>query len=221
VTKDPKSFDVESIVALYRHAFQEHGNSSKALLDPKGRIALRFERLCASAIRSGMSVLDFGCGLADLKSFLEATVPSTTYFGVDIVEEFILENSRNYGAQHFKKIENFREIGDTYDAVIISGAFNLLYSENVDEHKKIVRDALAHLFDHARVSLAVNFMTDAVDYQQSRAFHQNVEEIYSFARDRLSPRLILDQSYMPYEFTLTLFKDQVVQRPENIYRSLE
>ena len=33
----------------------------------------------------------------------------------------------------------------------------------------------------------------------------------------LSPRLAIDQSYMPYEFTITLWKDSTIRRPENLY----
>jgi hypothetical protein len=63
-------------------------------------------------------------------------------------------------------------------------------------------------------------MTDRVDFRQPQALHMNVEDIARFTRRNLSPRLVVDESYMPYEFTLVVFKDAEIMRPNNIYRAL-
>jgi hypothetical protein len=55
--------------------------------------------------------------------------------------------------------------------------------------------------------MSVDFMTDDVDYQASNSYHQNVDEIYRFARRELGPRVIVDHSYLLYEYSLTVFKD--------------
>ena len=55
--------------------------------------------------------------------------------------------------------------------------------------------------------MSVDFMTDDVDYQSAGSYHQNVGEIYRFARRELGKRVIVDHSYLPYEYSLTVFKD--------------
>ena len=102
--------------------------------------------------------------------------------------------------------------------MVLSGVFNVLYCDDVNAHQQIVRNTLRHLFAHCRVALAVNFMTDRVDFQQPGAYHQNPAEISDFIADEISPRVILDQSYMPYEFTVTAFRDTEILRPDNVYR---
>jgi hypothetical protein len=47
----------------------------------------------------------------------------------------------------------------------------------------------------------------------------NVEAIVDFIRRHLSPRLRLDESYMPYEFTVVVLKDCEIVRPDNVYRA--
>jgi hypothetical protein len=63
-------------------------------------------------------------------------------------------------------------------------------------------------------------LTDKVDFQQPGAFHIAEPELVEFVRNRLSPRYTLDHSYMPYEFAVTVFKDQRVVRPDNVFPGL-
>ena len=48
----------------------------------------------------------------------------------------------------------------------------------------------------------------------------NIETIVDFMRQNMSPRLRVDESYMPYEFTLVVLKDCEIARPDNVYRPL-
>jgi hypothetical protein len=106
------------------------------------------------------------------------------------------------------------------DHVVISGTFNIVDGADQAVYVERVQAALSHLFGLARVSLSVNFMTDRVDFVQPQALHMNVEAMMDFVRRKLSPRLRVDESYMPYEFTLVVLKDSEILRPDNIYRPL-
>ncbi len=102
--------------------------------------------------------------------------------------------------------------------MVISGTFNIIDGADRAVYIEQVQAALLHLFSLARISLSVNFMTDRVDFVQPHALHMNVEQMMDFTRRKLSPRLRVDESYMPYEFTLVVLKDSEVVRPENIYK---
>jgi SAM-dependent methyltransferase len=192
-------------IARYREAFRQHGNSPASLFWPKGRQPTRFTALTRHFQNEPRSVLDYGCGLAHLKPFLAERFPALDYHGADIVPEFIDENRRRYPDATFLLVKGPADIVATYDYAVMSGVFNLRYDCSESEHRSIIRDSLRHLFKHVRVAMSVDFMTDQVDYQQDGAYHQNVMELYQFARDELSRRIVIDQSYMPYEFCMTVF----------------
>lgn len=206
------------IAELYRAAYAAHGDSPAAVFWPKGRQAERFASLVSGVAEEPFSVLDFGCGLGHLLPFLAERFEAFTYTGVDLCGEFIAGNRRRHPGGRFRRIDAVRDVTESYDHVVIAGTFNIRYVEDDAANRRIVFDALSHLFGRARRTLAVNFMTDEVDYVQEGAYHQNVDDLLAFARKHLSRRLILDQSYLPYEFTLTVRKDQEIVRPENIYR---
>jgi hypothetical protein len=100
--------------------------------------------------------------------------------------------------------------------VLISGTFNIVEGD-IDAHRKRVEEALIHLFKLSRISLAVNFMTDEVDFMQADAYHVSPESVMSFVRHNLSRRLRLNQGYMPYEFTVIALSDDSVVTPDNVY----
>ena len=60
-------------------------------------------------------------------------------------------------------------------------------------------------------------MTDRVDFVQPQALHMNIETIVDFMRQNMSPRLRVDESYMPYEFTLVVLGLRNCS-PDNVYR---
>jgi len=209
---------MEHVVKLYEDAFEKYGDSQHAVLWPKGRQDVRFEALTRHIHPAERcSVLDYGCGLAHLKPFLDERYSHVAYSGADAVAPFVDACRRKHPDATFFHVQSPDEIPGDYDVVVSSGAFNILYVPDASAHRDIVFRILETLFAKARVYLSFNFMTDDVDYRQPGAHHQSVPELCAFVRSKLSRRLVLDQSYMPYEFTLTLWKDQHIQKPENVY----
>lgn len=205
---------------LYQEAFARHGDSPAAVLWPRGRQAVRFKALTHHFKGSGFSVLDFGCGLAHLKDDLDNRFPGCRYIGADVVPEFIEAVRNKHPDATVYCIRSHSELTDQVDHVVISGTFNLVDGGSREQYLNYVYSALTHLFSLCRVSLSVNFMTDQVDFIQPGAHHVNVEAMYRFVRDKLSPRLQVDQSYMPYEFTIVVFRQSAVDRPDNIFERM-
>jgi len=207
---------------LYRSAFKEHGRSPKAVLFPKGNLNLRFQVLTSHFRKEGFSVLDFGCGLGHLKEYLDSCHRNYTYMGVDIIEEFIAENKKTLAEASdtlFCTIKGPKDIQSKYDHIVISGVFNILTKENDTEQQRYIQEVLAELFKKTNHSLSVNFMDTRVDYRQKGAYHQCPETIYAFASS-LSKRVVLDHSYMPYEYTLKIYKNQNIVGG-NVYERLD
>ena len=160
-----------------------------------------------------------GKRLGQMADYVKKEFPNADYSGVDIIKDFISENRVKYDFGKFDVINDCYDVKDNYDVVAAAGVFNLLYVKDKKKHQQIVYDNLIHLFSKATDLLSVNFMTDQVDFIQEGAFHQNVSELYDFAKKNLTKRVVIDESYMPYEFTCHFFKDQTILRPDNIYNS--
>ena len=202
---------------LYQEAFARHGDSPAAVLWPRGRQSLRYRALTQHFSGGGFSVLDFGCGLAHLKDDLDKRFADYRYIGADVVPEFVKAVREKHPTAAVHLIRNYAELVEPVDHVVVSGTFNIVDGDSCVEYLAYVQDALVHLFSLCRLSLSVNFMTDRVDFVQPGAHHVNVESMYCFMCDRLSPRLSIDQSYMPYEFTMVAFRNSGIVRPDNIY----
>lgn len=208
------------LIEQYRRSFAAHGDTAAGVQWPRGRQSLRFEALTRHFRSDGFSVLDYGCGLAHLKPYLDQRFKHYEYCGVDLVPEFVAAVAQKYPAAKVHLVRSHHNVVDPVDHVVISGTFNIIEGGSRTAYLNKVQDALLHLFSLARVSLAVNFMTDRVDFTQPNALHVNSEAMMNFMSKRMSPRLLVDASYMPYEFTLVVMKDKQIVRPDNIYRPL-
>ncbi len=205
------SEDLSSVVDKYKQQFTLHGRSGTSLFAPKDRNKVRF-----SAIEKNISyglnnwtLLDYGCGFGNLNSYLKSCrTDAFTYHGVDIVEEFINSNKNIEPEIDYKLICSYEDIKENYDYISIVGVFNMMYCNSIQVHKKIVQDTVKYLFSKCNKWISINFMTDDVGYVQGDAYHQNPVEFYNYAYNNLSKRIILDQSYLPYEFTITIYKDE-------------
>jgi hypothetical protein len=217
VEKKAKAASASSLVEQYRLAFAANGDTPAGVLWPRGRQALRFNALTRHFSGDNFSVLDYGCGLAHLKAHLDQYFSRYEYYAADLVPEFVDVVKTKYPDAIVQLVQSHTDIKKPVDHVVISGTFNIVDGADRDAYLQQVQAALIHLFSLARVSLAVNFMTDQVDFVQSGALHMSVEATTNFIRRQLSPRIRVDESYMPYEFTLVVLKNADIIRPDNIY----
>ncbi len=209
----------DAVIGQYREAFRRHGRSPGAVLCPKGRQDLRYTALTTAIGASGFSILDFGCGLAALKGFLDQRFEKFTYTGVDLVPEFVADCRIAHPGAKFLHIRDVTDVPGEFDYVVLSGVFNILYTPDRAQHLTLVLDTIERLFERTRVALACDFLSDQVDFQLPGAFHMGQDELLRQVQGRLSRRYVLDHSYMPYEFALTVFKDQRIERPANVFSS--
>ena len=210
---------ISKVRKAYEDAYKIHGDSSISLFMPKGRFKERFDVLTQHFQKSGSTVLDFGCGLAHLKLYLDEFKHELNYLysGTDITPSFIMENKKKYTEGDFFLIEHFSEIKESYDHIVAAGVFSFLYDDDIEIHREFMFDNIKYLFNKSEISLCLNFMHDEVDYIQADTYHQNVEELLVWVRANLSKRFILDQAVFPYEFNLIVFKDDSIKLPVNLY----
>jgi hypothetical protein len=210
------------ILSQYEASFRQHGNSPAALLTPKGKQALRFQTLLPVLTQPGMSILDYGCGLGHLLDYLNTHVPYPfAYRGVDMVKPFIDHCQVHHHHAHagFDWVDPAAPVQVKADVVFASGVFNLLLDGGTEPTRLYMEGRLAELFAAAGHCLVVDFLSEFVDYSQSAAYHPPVGRLLQFVMAQLSRRVVLRHDLLPYEYSLLIFKDQAINRPDNAYVS--
>lgn len=210
----------KDLIESYQNSFLKYGDTPSGVQWPKGRQNLRFKVLTSHLnIDKEFSILDYGCGLGHLNKFLKKSGYKYKYYGVDIVPEFIKEINLKYPDINSRLINSYLDLDNDFDNILISGTFNIFVGKDRNEYLDYVKETLIHLFKITKFSLAVNFLTDKVDFKQANSLHVNMNEMIDFFGKNLSPRIISDSSYMPYEFSLIVFKNHEILRPQNVYQN--
>ena len=206
------------MIEEYEKTFDIYGDSVSSLQWSEFGTKERMEALVFNLELNGANVLDFGCGLAHFKDFLDEKFNDINYNGVDIVEKFIINNKEKYKNSvscSFKKINKYQDVTLNYDYVFISGVFNILIKNSFQEQFDNIKEVLTYLFSLSNIALSINFMNKDVDFINDGSYHQDVLELYKFISSSLSKRFVINQSYMPYEFTVTIYKNQ--SKVKNVY----
>ena len=92
--------DVELTRQRYRQRYEDHGYSPRTLGWNKDRQAIRFQSLSSLFDLKDASVLDIGCGFADLYTFLKDNDQAPAdYLGIDLVPELTEEAIRRLAGE--------------------------------------------------------------------------------------------------------------------------
>ena len=213
--------DRRYFIDRYRSRLIQFGYSPESLGWGKhGRQDVRFAVLAEYALAAPeSSVLDYGCGFADLYDFLQARGWRGHYVGVDIVPDLLAvarQRHPDLDLRDFDADDEQMTFGD-FDFVIASGVFNARLPVG-DNSAHIIRSMQA-LFRHTRVALSIDFLSTYVDFQKPDAWHTNPAWLFDQAK-RLGRRVLLRHDYMPFEFAVTIFKNETLSE-RNVFEAFE
>jgi len=193
---------------FYRKRLEEHGAGIKALSSgTEERRAIRFGVLSGVGVESGSSVLDVGCGFTDYYAYLAEKGVRVDYTGVDIVPELIAQAKAAHPALalEVRDLQKNPFPERSFDFVVSSQTFNLRFGDD-DSNKELVEDMMRRMFSCARKGMAIDFVTDFVDFKEDYLRYHSPEKMFRFAKS-LSKRVVLRHDYPLYEFCLYLFPD--------------
>lgn len=193
-------------IERYEGRLKEFGYSPQTLgWGKNGRQEVRFSVLAEPILRMPeSSVLDVGCGFADLYDYLAAHGWRGTYHGIDLVPGLVdVARERRPGVR--VEVADIAELsGDgAYDFVCASGIFNARLE--ADDNAAHIERSVGRMFALSRVAACVDFMTTYVDFQHPTAWHTDPCWALGMAR-RLSARFVLRSDYMPFEYALLLYR---------------
>ncbi|MEX2400021.1 MAG: class I SAM-dependent methyltransferase [Rhodothermales bacterium] len=213
--------DVQAVVDRRLEGLERYGRSAAALGDGKGgRQDVRFAVYAEYILdHDDASVLDLGCGFADLFEYLRRRGWRGRYRGVEIVPEYVEQIRRIHPELEVLQgdVETMLEDLPTHDFVVAASIMNLRLKAG--ENEAYIRRMMRRMFDRADVAAGMDFMTTYVDWQHPDAWHTDPAWAVTEA-SRLTRRVVLRADFMPYEFVLILFKDDRAS-VRNVYRAFE
>lgn len=211
-----------SLIDLYEKRLEEYEIDIRTVgWSSRAQQLARFEALCQIADLTDKTLLDVGCGFGDLYSFLlRKKIQIKDYKGIDFSSRMI-EIARNMHSDskhaEFEVIDLYKsnideDFEEGYDYVIASGIFSFPIKDNVGYLQKMIEK----MFKISHFGVAVNMPTTYVDYRDKSLYYFAPEEVFSFCKS-LTKRVTLRHDYMPYEFTIHLYKDEFIDK-DNVFR---
>lgn len=201
--------DREKIVDRYTQRFEEFGVDLRAL-NPGSEDHYRLQHAvhAAAGPMNGKTVLDIGCGLGHYYEFLRGQDCDVDYIGYDLVPAFIESNKQRFPQAHFEVRDVSRDgIAHEADYIVMCQVFNNRYSDvsNAD----VVKATVSAAFASARSCVSVDMLSKYVNYEDPRLNYFNPEEMFTHGKS-LSPYVLLRHDYLPFHFTLLLYKRPVL-----------
>ncbi len=205
-------------VSKYRELYEQYGVDERSLGWTKNKQQIRFAQMFDKLDIINADILDIGCGFGDLLKYLRRRDPDETfgYVGIDIVPEFVEVAKEKNPEYRFLNEDIFEyEPFRKFKYVVECGCFTGLDPQHEDESYAFVEKFIGRMLELCTDDGAVvcHFLSDKVDYRTfATDFHIAPEKILAIAY-KFSRRVVLDNSVLPFEACLTIYKDDSF-RPE-------
>ncbi len=200
--------------AFYETKLRKHGASSVKSLDwgRKKSQQVRFAVLADFYPVSNKTVLDVGCGFADLYAFLRnRTKVGIRYCGIELSKKIAAVARRKYPRARiicgdFLAHDFGRQ---KFDIVYLSGTLNLVPPDGFDYRRRVIEK----MYSLARIGVAFNLTSTYTDrhYKTDHSYYASPEGVLKFCKG-LCDRVVLRHDYMPNDFTCYLFKNKNKKR---------
>lgn len=196
--------DSSSIFHYHRTMIAGHGADSSFALGWRNEHdqQVRFEALAHIADLNRKTVMDAGCGYADLYPFLKEHYPEMAhYYGVEQITELADKAITRYGhlpdATFITRNFLYADL-PVCDYVLASGSLN--YSSSVN---RFIYKAIEKLYSHCTIGLGFNLLRDMPVDGTLVAYDPG--EIMAFCKT-LSPNVILKTDYDEADFTVFIYR---------------
>ncbi|MCH7532044.1 MAG: class I SAM-dependent methyltransferase [Gemmatimonadetes bacterium] len=210
--------DVELTRQRYRQRYEDHGYSPRTLGWNKDRQAIRFQSLSSLFDLKDASVLDIGCGFADLYTFLKDNDQAPAdYLGIDLVPELTEEAIRRLAGEPISvRCGDFlAEDIPPVDFAFASGVFNHRFAQG--DNEAFIEAVMRKAARVCRQGFAFDFLSDRVDRRLEHTFHSSPERILEIALN-LSRRVVLRNDYLPFEFSIHVFLEDGFDPERAVFR---
>jgi len=189
----------------YHDAARRHGGGFESLLwaSPRSQRA-RFEAISRAYDLNGKSILDAGCGRADLMQYLmDQGIRPADYIGLEAVESLADQaDARRYPNARILRGDFVLEPAKLFvgaDAVIFSGSLNTMDDAGFYGSLNRAIDATAH-------AVIFNFLKSSALAGKDYLHWRRTEHVVGQLRSRCNDIHVFSE-YLPGDCTIAVFKD--------------
>jgi SAM-dependent methyltransferase len=220
--RDPAETDKQEILGHFKTLFGKHGVTASSLDWRPSSQVVRFEAVLANfGNHPPESLIDVGCGFGDLLSFLRKAGWTGGYLGIDLMPEFV-EIARE---RHKLDPDASFMVGNAitqelpvkdFDWCVSIGLCN--YQREVGA-KAFIEALIGRCVSLARRRVLIDFLSTTSDRRRDDLFFSDPADVITSAL-RHSSRVVLDHSYMPFEFMLRIHLDNKVAPGEPYFSAV-
>lgn len=196
--------DSSRIFHYHRAMITDHGADSSFALGWRNKHdqLVRFEALAGIADLNGKTIMDAGCGYADLYPFLKERYPQMThYYGIEQITELI-----DKAILQYRYLQDITFIARNFlhadlpvcDYVLASGSLN--YGSSING---FIYRAIEKLYSHCTIGLGFNLLRYMPVDGTLVAYDPN--EILTFCKT-LSLKVMLKTDYDEADFTIFIYR---------------
>jgi len=198
---------IENSNKRYDESSEQFPFTSSAVFwdDPQTQY-LRFHEIVKHlSLESDSTVLDIGCGNAELYKYLNFSGFRGQYKGVDINESLLVQAQTLYPNIDVQKLDILEQaMSGKFDYVVISGLFNLNYGQDMQWVEKM----LVAMYDLASKKVIFNAISTYVNFKQEEMFYLDPLAIMDFSLKNLSSRISLEHGVLPYNYLMVIEKGE-------------
>jgi len=198
----------QRLIERHRYSFAEHGYAPESLYwGSREEQEIYFETLTEIGIIAGDSLLDVGCGFADLDSWLKARNLPVDYTGIDISPDILEKGIEGNPELNLRQGEifDFDWQPQSFDWVLLSGTLNWDLGDNGAYALRVIEA----MFRLCSKGVAFNMLDKRhIDETALAAlFAYNPQEILNFCTE-ITPYCQLRDDYHDHDFTIYMRRSE-------------
>jgi len=191
----------------YDQRGKQYPFTSKAVFwDDEQTQYLRFHEIVKHLnLDENVTILDVGCGNAELYKYLNFNGFKGCYKGYDINKELLDQAKKIYQDIDVENVDILNHpVTKRFDYVVVSGLFNLNYGQTI----RWVEEMLSALFHLANKKVVFNAISSHVNFKQKEMFYINPANILDFILNNLSSEVVLEHGVLPYNYLVAIHKSK-------------
>lgn len=204
--------DYLQIVKHYEECFDTHGDCSKGVDWPNQEDALtRYKTMLeVMSLRpcDNYTLLDFGCGLSHLYSYMQENSFGGNYSGCDLSEKFVQASKSKWPDNDYYSIDILEDDSGlpNFDYIIANGVFTEKRELSYDAMFDYMKSMVAKLYNHCNVGLSFNVMSKIVDWERDDLFHVPMDQMGAFLCKEVTRNFVFRNDYGLYEYTVYVYR---------------
>jgi SAM-dependent methyltransferase len=168
--------------------------------------------------RSGLRLLDFGCGLSHLYEYIKSEgIAGIEYSGLEISTRYLEISRRKHPGVTYYDIDVLEDDAalPEFDYIVMNGIFNSRAKMSQGEMFGFVSSLVARVFAHARHGIAFNVMSKQVEWEREDLFHLPMDLLAAFLARNVSRHFVIRHDYGLYEYTTYVYRQATAPEQKN------